>query len=417
MRQMLRLLIWLLVATSFSASPAVGSQRILMGGQPNFSLRLDFVHDNYVHNGASIWPLSSFTTETRAGLANMDNVAGTWTPFSANVARRSDKGLRAETSRTNRALWDRDLTNVVWVKVNMATPLLDQIGIDGVANSASSICSTGANGTVMQAVVNALTARVQSSFVRRISGTGVINETIDGGLTWTAIPVTNVWSQLKIPTQTLANPGPGLQIVTSGDCIAVDTVQTENNNTGDFATAPIFTTTNAVARNIDLLTLTTLANFADVFQRPQLTVVARFTVYTVIPGGNFFSVSDGTTNNRYTYNFNSFTASDGLSGLTVVGSGVVNGYDPLLKKIDTPGKVYCFVGSTDQVANKVGVTLNGDSKEYTNTSWPSPAGFTTVSFGENLGGGPMYGYLMQVEAAPVYMTPSQRRLACEALGR
>lgn len=156
-------------------------------------------------------------------------------------------GLLLEGTRTNAVLWNRDLTNVAWTATNV-TPLKDQTGIDGVANSASKITATAANGTILQAITLASSARFQTAYVKRITGSGVIEMTMDNGTTWTPITVTADWTRVSIPTQTLANPTVGFRIVTSGDAIAVDFVANEN---GTFASSYIWTTTAAVTRASD----------------------------------------------------------------------------------------------------------------------------------------------------------------------
>lgn len=167
---------------------------------------------------------------------------------------RETPGIALEGSRTNVVLWNRDLTNAVWVSGGGGTTAAkDQTGIDGVANSASRITATGANGTRLQTIVLASSQRFQSCYVKRITGSGTINMTMDNGATWTVIAVTSTtaWTQVTIPVQTLANPILGFRIVTSGDAIAVDYVQNEN---GAFPAHPIATTTVAVTRAAESLT-------------------------------------------------------------------------------------------------------------------------------------------------------------------
>lgn len=169
-------------------------------------------------------------------------------------------GTPVEEARVNVCLHNRDLTNAAWTKVN-TTAAKDQTGIDGVVNSASSITATAGNGTCLQAIVLASSARYQTAFVKRITGSGTVNMTMDAGLTWTAVTVTSSWTRVTIPTQTLANPTVGFRIVTSGDAIAVDFSQNEN---GTFPLSPIETAGAAVTRNADLLKVPdTLFNCSD----------------------------------------------------------------------------------------------------------------------------------------------------------
>jgi hypothetical protein len=158
-------------------------------------------------------------------------------------------GVRLEGARMNYCLWNRDLTNAAWTKSNI-TAAKDQVGVDGVANSASSLLATAGNATCKQAITLGSAAYCQSAFVKRVVGTGVVDMTLDNGSTWTAITVTSAWTRVTIPTQTLANPTVGFRLVTNTDKIAVDFSQLE---AGTFPSSPMATTTVAVTRSADAL--------------------------------------------------------------------------------------------------------------------------------------------------------------------
>lgn len=158
--------------------------------------------------------------------------------------------LLLEPARTNVVLHSRDLTNAAWVKTN-CTALKDQAGADGVASAASKLTATAGNATCLQSITLASSARYQSAYVKRITGTGVVEMTMDN-VTWTPVTVTASWTRVTIPTQTLANPTVGFRIVTSGDEIAVDFVQNED---GSYPTSRIATTTAAVTRAADNLSV------------------------------------------------------------------------------------------------------------------------------------------------------------------
>lgn len=168
-------------------------------------------------------------------------------------------GYLAEGARTNEVLFSRDLTNAAWVKVT-TTVALDQTGVDGAANAASSLLATGANATVLQAIVEAASTREFSAYVKRITGAGEIDMTEDGGLTWTNITGSinsSTYSRVQIPSQSFLNPNVGFRIVTNGDKIAVDMVQ---NELGAFMSSAVPTTTVAVTRNADVLTYPSAGN-------------------------------------------------------------------------------------------------------------------------------------------------------------
>lgn len=207
---------------------------------------LDFQTSRYF-DGADNADVTTLLSCSRASIGYAQTVAGTLTQFLANELRITDQGLLIENARTNVVLWNRDLTDAAWTASNITTAK-DQTGPDGVSNSASSITASAGNGTILQAITLASSARYQSAWVKRLTGSGVINMTMDNGATWTAITVTAGWTKVEIPTQTLANPTVGFRIVTNGDAIAVDFVQNED---GAFASSPIPTTTAAATRAAD----------------------------------------------------------------------------------------------------------------------------------------------------------------------
>jgi hypothetical protein len=163
------------------------------------------------------------------------------------------QGIHITPPQTELLLWNRDLTNAVWVPTTM-TVAKNQTGIDGVANSCSSLTATAANATILQSLTRASSRRCSGVWVKRITGSGAIQMTQDGGTTWTAITVTASFSQFAsgINMQTVVNPVIGLRIVTSGDAIAVDYVshrEVLSSIVQDIVPDPIAntSTTNALA--------------------------------------------------------------------------------------------------------------------------------------------------------------------------
>jgi hypothetical protein len=221
--------------------------------------------------------------------------AGNGVPvFDHGPITRACLGLRIEEQRINRLLHNRDLTQAAWVATNI-TPAKDQIGADGVSNSASSITSTAGNGTILQTITSASAARATSAYVKRITGSGAIEMTQNGGTTWTAVTVTGDWTRVQIPTATVTNPVVGFRIVASGDAIAVDYVQCED---GIDITSPIATGAGTATRSADVASITG-ANFSSWHRQGEGTLFADYTLAT---GGSttnaVFSINDGTGNNR-----------------------------------------------------------------------------------------------------------------------
>lgn len=159
------------------------------------------------------------------------------------------KKFRREGARTNYALWNRDLTNAAWTKTN-CTAAKTATGPDGVGNSASTLTATAGNATCLQAITRASAQRITGCYIKRRTGSGVINVTQDNGATWAPVTVTSSWAPVAIAAATLANPTIGFQIVTNGDAIDIDFVMHEEAAT---MSSPIPTTTAAVTRPEDQL--------------------------------------------------------------------------------------------------------------------------------------------------------------------
>lgn len=221
-------------------------------------LDLDFAGNRAFQNGQQSLA-SSLVTVTNATGGYVDNSAGLWTLIGANLPRRSDRGLLVEIAATNLALWCRDFTNAVWVKVN-TTAALTATGIDGVANSASTLTATANAGTILQTIVLSSAARTLSFWVKRRTGTGTISISQDG-LAWTDVTASinsSTYSRVTL-TATQLNPIIGFQFGTNTDAVDVDFCGLVAST---FATSPILTTTVSATRNLDVVALTSVAGLS-----------------------------------------------------------------------------------------------------------------------------------------------------------
>ena len=157
-------------------------------------------------------------------------------------------GYLCEGPKTNILLWCRDATNAVWTNTNI-TPLKNQIGIDGVANACSSLTATSANGTCTQTVTATSADRTISIYLKRISGIGDIQVTLDG-VNWISVDLSNsIWNRIVMGKSAITNPVIGIKIVTSGDAVAIDYGQIENTVV---VSSPILTTSATATRAVDL---------------------------------------------------------------------------------------------------------------------------------------------------------------------
>lgn len=211
---------------------------------PGASVDMDFALGLYF--GGSLSSLLS-TTRAQTVSSYATTSKGLLVPFAANTPRITDQGLLVEQGSTNTALYSRDMTQASWVAVNMTTAL-NAVGADGVANSATTLTATAGNATILQALTIGSAAETYSVYLKRVSGTGTINISENGGSSWTACTINSTSFTRCSVEATLANPSVGIQIVTNGDVIIADFNQ---NEALAFPTSPIPTTTTSVTRNLD----------------------------------------------------------------------------------------------------------------------------------------------------------------------
>lgn len=283
------------------------------------------------------------------------------------------QGLLIEEARTNKVLWNRDLTNAAWTKTNV-TAALNQVGLDGVASSASSITATGTNGTVLQSITIASAACFQSAYIKRLVGSGAIHMTTDGGATWTDVtPADAYWNRMSIPVQTLANPSVGFRIAVSGNSFAIDLVQNEN---GSFTTSPIVTTTAALTRNLELCTIL-LSGFPFNTALGSMFVEGRTTGLDTL-SRELTQIDDGTSNNRLAMFLSSLAVGQFL--IANGGATVAN----VLPGVTEAGKTSRMAASWN--SNYAQAALDG-AIGTEDTSLTVPTGLTSVRFGAGVSAG------------------------------
>ena len=227
------------------------------GGSYQDGIHLNFATGQYYTKAVGAVPtVSAFTSlftftggnqSLYMGSAGLLVASVTNTPRIEYSSTGSVLGLLMEAARTNLGLWSDDHTNVAWVKTTMTTAKTST-GPDGTASSATRLTATGANSLSVQTVVSASATRVYSVWMKRITGTGDIDMTVDGGTGWTTKTLTTSWQRFEITQAAVTNPVFGIRIVTDTDAIDVYGSQLES---AAFASSLIPTTTLAVARTVD----------------------------------------------------------------------------------------------------------------------------------------------------------------------
>jgi hypothetical protein len=194
-------------------------------------------------------------TVTRATTATRVNSSGLIESIASGVPRidwlgQSCPGLLVEPSAQNQALWSRDLSvSGTWAASGI-TAVRNAVGADGAASGSTTLTSTAASATITQNISHASQSRIFSAYMRRVSGTGQIQLTTNGGTNWQTVTLTSAFAPFNSGAQTVASGQVGIRMIASGDVIEVDFTQAE---VGPVPTSPIPTTTAAVSRAADVI--------------------------------------------------------------------------------------------------------------------------------------------------------------------
>lgn len=395
-------LIWLFAAAMLAASPAgavtIHQRAVLLSAPPAWVFReypsgaaqhvtaaADFSKGLYWVKGVGYSNISKALSVSRASPELAQWADGYWSSFPANTLAVTDLGGQMYGAATNDALWARDMSQAAWALVG-ATSVLTATGIDNAANSASTITATAPNATILQTITLASSSDVFSIFLKRVSGTGTVNITENGGVSWTPVTLTTSWQRFSV-TATLANPVVGIQIVTSGGVVAADFAQLELT----VLTPPILTTSAPASRAADIITLTgpaasaALAAKGAFFQTNAVAGVGSGARLLQFGGAALFSYTS--TTNLFTTNgtnsFNTAFGSGSVATISKVALGLLSSMSAIVNAGATGSAAFAWSGNTGNVIlgnDPTGIRpLNGrmESFAFFNTNATAFAGITT----------------------------------------
>ncbi len=163
--------------------------------------------------------------------------------FDYDPATLAPLGLLIEELRTNSLTFALNFSNAAWttstltVGATVASP-------DGQTNGYT-LTATGPNATIKAAVTTTAVAWTASFWLRRVTGSGNVDITMDG-TTFVTQTLTSTWTRFSASqTGVAGTSNPGIRLVTSGDVVQVFGGQAE---AGAFATSLIPTFGTAATR-------------------------------------------------------------------------------------------------------------------------------------------------------------------------
>ncbi len=214
---------------------------------------------------------SATFTRTSSG-TYIDKDDGILKTAAPNIIREETAGYLIEPARQNIALFTQAFqVGATWVPTNITVGTNTQVAPDS-TTTMDTLTATAANATILQTITSSANNRVFSIYIKRKTGTGNIDLTVDNGATWTTVAVTTTTTRWTITQAAVTNPVIGIRIVTDTDAIYVWQADMEE---GLAPTSSIFTTTIALARTVDDLQLP-IADGSN-FTQAEGTLLCNFT--------------------------------------------------------------------------------------------------------------------------------------------
>jgi len=202
--------------------------------------------------------------------------------------------LLVEPSAQNQALWSRDLSvSGTWAASGI-TAVRNAVGADGAASGSTTLTATAASATITQNISHASQSRIFSAYMRRVSGTGQIELTTNGGTNWQTVTLTSAFASFNSGAQTVASGQVGIRMIASGDVIEVDFTQAE---IGPVPTSPIPTTVAAISRAADVISASG-ALVSGLIGQTEGTMYCEFEATNDASTRRLLTLSDGSQLNR-----------------------------------------------------------------------------------------------------------------------
>lgn len=397
----------------------------LLWGYPAPLLNFDFANGIYRQDAIGYnSTASNFITTSRASVGYSDDTSGNWTSFLSNVPRITNKGLLVEEARTNSApnnsmagavagspgtapdLWSiaaptglvRTITlgttgGVEWIEFNYAgtATSTSTIRIRQTALASSPAASSGQSWTDSAWISNSSATGI-TTLLLYVQGLDASNNQSESA---SVSVLSQAWARAAISrtltagTTTKLNHLIDSSSITSGATGVNVTIRIgwPQSELGAFVTSPIRTSTVAVARAADVVTVTTppaIGTAATLFWKGAPTSSIVSTTNQV-----GFSINDGTNTNRLSV---VRAATTGFAR-SVNGNGGNSPTTGIVWVQDSSGKLAFANASGNQ-----GISFNGSSAAI--GIGAVPPGMNTVSIGSSGGVSQCTGYIERVALWP-----------------
>lgn len=160
-------------------------------------------------------------------------------------------GKSTTKAEQNLLIHSQELDNVAWVTSNLTVSLNSAIAPDGTTTS-ETLSASGANATLTQSVLLNSGNHTISAWIKRVSGSGSIQMSVDSAGTWSTVSITSSWNRYSVTQNLIAsgNKTAGIRIVSGGDQIEIWGVQLEERSTASYY---ITTTTFPITTYLPLL--------------------------------------------------------------------------------------------------------------------------------------------------------------------
>ena len=217
-------------------------------------------------------------------------------------------------STTNLLSYSESFTS--WGDTNISRDSTTETAPDG-QSTALQVSSTAANGTVIYpAAMSTSAERVFSIYLRRVTGTGDIQYTLDNGSNWTTQAITSTWQRYIFPKTTAAQQ-PGIRIVTSGDAIEMwGASLTATEYPVEYTTTRnLLTDSQDFERGTWVKTAATIGN--DVAQAPDGTNTADKLVPSIALSEHFVEHPAISFLANTTYTFSCYVKKSGYDGVAI----------------------------------------------------------------------------------------------------